>query len=444
MIATDAASLPTGFHPVPFGFALPLQENAAQDPVPGSGGVTVDRHADCPTVLIAASGINQNLDASRVAAAIADAVRAALPSARVMPTPGHFTGGGFLEELVWLSGGTIERLSLLGPHGEDIPGQLGLIGPADELTAVIAVEEALQVSSLPHERGDLTSASSRCIGQLMKAALDRRVRRIIIGCGAGGAYDGGIGMASALGIRFLDPRRVEIAEAGGLLRLATIDMSHRDRRLDGVSIEAVVDPCSDLLGPQGVTRVHGPRTGASQPQVLRLERGLTRYAQVVRQALGIDVTGLPGGGASGGLAAGLVAFVGARLTSQRSFMKHAAALQPCLAAADLVIVVQDGMDAALAAPRLAPTADALAAPEEVPAWVARQARAQGLPVITLTADRLLDAGGAGGGDEVSNVIAPAAWGGNHPMIRTGARLRDVSVTAMRKLLNGWNQAAEPG
>ena len=449
MIAIHTPGGGGAVHPFPFHLRLSSHERLReQDSGPVPLDVSFQAHVASPTVLIAASALSEGLDAPQVAAAVAEGVRAALPSARVMQMPGPLAGPGFLEELVALSGGRIERISLLGLHGEVFPAQLGLIGPSSELTAVIAAEAADEDRFALYKRQDPTCASSRSTGQLIQAALDRGVRRIIVGCGEGGACDGGIGMASALGIRFLDEQRSEIAEAGGLLRLAAIDLTHRDRRIDEVSIEAVVDPSSDLLGPQGVARVHGPRTGASEPQVLRLERGLVRYAEVVRQSLKIDVPALPGGGACGGLAAGLVAFAGARLTSRRAFLRHAAALQACLAAADLVIVVEDRIDPAHAAGHVQPPSPAAAgdALDQVHAWVARQARAQGLPVIALYSNDLLEAGGeagACGGVDAHAAFAPAAWGGGRPMTGTTARLRDVSRASLRHLLRGWDRAAEP-
>src|SRR5690606_28969417 len=152
----------------------------------------------------------------------------------------------------------------------------------------------------PHGRRDPSCASSRGIGQLVRAALDRGARRIVIGCGDGGANDGGIGMATELGIRFLDSNRMEIVEAGGLQRLSG----------------------SDLLGRRGTARLFAARGGASDTQARRLELGLARYAEVVRGLSGIDVARLPGGGAGGGLAAGFASFLGARLTPRVDFLRH--------------------------------------------------------------------------------------------------------------------------
>ena len=400
------------------------------------------------TVLIAAPGSRQPLHAGQVAAAIEEGVRAAMPTVRILKLPEVDANAGFVEEIVRMSGGAMARVGLLGPRGEGSAGRLGLIGPPGDLTGVIAIDEAVEMRSLSPEDRDPTRASSHHAGQLILAALEHGVRRIIIGCGDSGANDGGIGMASVLGVRFLDSARNEIAEAGGLLRLATIDMARRDRRLDNVSIEAVVSTQNDLLGPRGVIRVHGPRSGASPTQVLRLERGLARYAEVVQETLDIDVASLPGGGASGGLAAGLVAFLGARLQSRLEFLHLCPGLHEVLGAADLVITVEDHLDGQ-EYPQESGNArtDAAAALrghlfDRLPAWVARQAQANGLPVIALGKESISGADGSAAGEAGAlPAVRAALLSGEQAARHARARLRDASSAALQRVLAGLNRPA---
>jgi glycerate kinase len=395
------------------------------------------------TVLIAAPGAQQTLEPHEVAAAIEEGIHAAMPSARVLKLPEAASNGGFVEEVVRLSGGAITRIGLIGLRGEGTGGRLGLLGAPDDLTAIIAIDEAIEMGTLAPSDRDPTRASSHAAGELILAALEHGARRIILGCGDSGSNDGGIGMASVLGIRFLDAARTEIAEAGGLLRLASIDMSRRDHRLEDVTIEAVVNPSNDLLGPRGVTRVHGARMGATPTQVLRLERGLARYAAVVRESLGVDVAGLAGGGASGGLGAGLAAFLGARLRSPLDFLQVCPGLQEVLAAADLVITVEDYPEAHEAASGSDEARGSFAAApsSRVPAWVTRQARAKGLPVIALPSEPLLNFDfGVGAG--ALPVVRAALISGEQAARHASARLRDASTAALRRVLSGWNLAAE--
>jgi glycerate kinase len=347
------------------------------------------------TVMIAASRVSRSLGPRQVAAAIGEGIRAAMPEVRVLRVPTIEAGAGFMDEIVQLSDGTIEPVAVDGPYGQAAIGRIGLIGPAGERKAIIDLDEIYELQQLPPDCCDTTRASSRAAGQLIVAALDRGVRQIVISCGANGANDGGIGMATALGIRFLDARRSEIVEAGGLQRLDSIDTSRRDRRLDDTCIEAVVDPGRFLLGPSGVARNCGLAESPPSARTMRLESGLARYAEVVQRVLGVDATLLDGGGASGGLGAGLVVFAGGRLTSRAAFLRHCPGLVSTMATAHLVITADDpdfalapydqsnlSNEGSPALPRSRP-ARAGQATSEALAWVVRQARALGLPVVSL-------------------------------------------------------------
>ena len=392
------------------------------------------------TVLVAAAARAEAFSAAELAAAIADGVRATLASARVLQVPDIDTGTCFIEQVAGLANGRIERISLLGPHGELVLGQLGLIGGRDNLTAVIAAEEAVDLPRGMSHLHDPTSASSRAIGQLIVAALDRGARRIIVGCGSSGTYDGGIGMAGSLGVRFFDAGRAEIVEAGGLLRLAAIDTSRRDPRLATVSIQAVVDPAQRLLGPGSIARTHGPGHGASPSQVLRIEHGLARFAKVVQEGLGMDVAALPGAGAAGGLAAGLAAFAGATVVSRSDFLDHFEALQANLAAADMVIIAGAATDATRESSPLPAGSDI----GHACAWLERKAAALGLPVIALSLERLLETRQSEDNDQpAASDFAEADRAGRQSLVRgSGTRLHAASAASLRRALGGWQRPAE--
>jgi glycerate kinase len=385
-------------------------------------------------VLVAADAGEDGPGPGPVTAAVAEGVRATLPSAKVLQVPDLASGPGFVEQVVGLSGGRIERISLVGPHGELFLGKLGLMGPRNDMTAVIAAEEGVTRHYPASGLREPTSASSRPIGQLISAALDRGARHIIVGCGSSGAYDGGIGMAEALGLRFLDAERTEIVEAGGLLRLAMIDRSHRDPRLDKVSLRAVVDPDHALLGPGNIAATHAPRQGASSSQVLRLERGLARFAKVVVEQVGIDLTARPGTGAGGGLAGGLLAFAGASIVAWSDFLDEYPRLQHFLACADMAIT------AGASSASTVPCAHSESRRGHARGWLERKARRLDLPLIALSLETLLQEG-----EGIDVATLPTAIGSSAQRRPAGgnlARLQAASAEALRRTLGGWRRAAE--
>jgi glycerate kinase len=383
--------------------------------VPEPDALPLQRTRTGLTVVITTSGFREGPGPDAAAAAIAEGVHAASPATRVLPIP-VMDGGSFAEEVTRLWSGVIETITVLDEDGRPMLARMGLAGPAGERIAVIGVDDARDLRRASPDRRDPSRASSRGVGQLIRAALDRGARRMVIGCGDSGPNDGGVGMATELGIRFLDANRMEIVEAGGLQRLARVDMTRRDPRLDGISLEVVINPGNALLGDSGTARRFAARSGAAPGQVRRLEIGLARYADVIRDLSGMDVTRLPGAGAGGGLAAGLAAFVGARLTPRLDFLRQGLRVDRHLAMADMAITAADG----------AADSDNVS---EVPAWLAWRARTLGLPVVALAPPACDD--GAGGADRRGTTGSARSVRSEDTWQRTREWLRSASSRAMR-------------
>jgi glycerate kinase len=178
-------------------------------------------------------------------------------------------------------------------------------------------------------------------------------------------------MAQALGVRLLDERGEELGPGGGeLIRLARIELDGLDGRLRDVPVDVACNEHNLLCGERGVARVFGPQKGASPEEVQRLAEALERYAEVIEAELGLDLRAMAGGGASGGLGAGLHAFLGARLHPRYDVMMEYVELDDLLAGADLVLTAEGGIDHQT--PR-----------GKVPGEVAARATDHGIPVIAL-------------------------------------------------------------
>ena len=179
----------------------------------------------------------------------------------------------------------------------------------------------------------------------MTAALDEGARRLLVCIGGSATNDGGVGMAAALGVRFLDDRGGSLPDGGRALPgLASIDLSGLDPRIDGAEIVGLTDVDSPLTGPRGASAVFGPQKGASADDVWALDRALVHLAAVVHRDLGVDLRDEPGAGAAGGLGFGLIAFCGARLRSGVEVVMEAVGFSERLSAADLVITGEGSLD----------------------------------------------------------------------------------------------------
>jgi glycerate 2-kinase len=178
-------------------------------------------------------------------------------------------------------------------------------------------------------------------------------------------------MARALGVRFLDARGRELPEGGGSLgKLARIDTSGLDPRLQKVKVEVACDVSNPLYGPRGAASVYGPQKGATPAMVKQLDAGLRWLAAVIQRDLGIAVARLPGAGAAGGLGAGLVAFLHGQMRPGVDIVVDAVDLTGKLAGCDLVITGEGCLDGQTVFGK-------------APAGVAKAAKQLGLPVIAI-------------------------------------------------------------
>jgi glycerate kinase len=323
------------------------------------------------TVVVAPSGFKESMSAQEAARSIADGVRAATPHATVIELPLVDGGEGFTETLVEVTGGRLYPLTVTGPVGLPVRSHFGILGGRGPKTAVIEMAAAAGLRLVPRTQRNPLATTTYGVGELIRAALDMGVKRILLGCGDSGTNDGGAGMAQALGVRLLDADDLPIGWGGAeLARLVSIDRSRRDPRLDKVRIDVACNIHNLLCGPRGVARVFGPQKGASPETVETLARALDNYAGVIERDLGVDVRLIAGGGASGGLGAGLHALIGARLHPRYDIVMQYYDIDRYLRQADLVITAEGGID--------------FQTPYgKIPAEVARRAKEYSVPVIAL-------------------------------------------------------------
>ena len=206
------------------------------------------------------------------------------------------------------------------------------------------------------------------------------MKHIIIGIGGSATNDGGAGMVQALGAKLLDEQGNAIGAGGGELeKLARIDISGLDKRLAACRIEVACDVTNPLTGENGATAVFGPQKGATAEMITRLDGALTQYARIIARDLDVDVLGLAGGGAAGGMGAALYAFCGAQLRQGIEIVTDALNLDSLVADADLVITGEGRIDSQTIHGK-------------VPVGVAKIAKRHNKPVIGLAGSLTADVG----------------------------------------------------
>ncbi|WP_409240027.1 glycerate kinase [Streptomyces sp. PA5.6] len=382
---------------------------------------------------IAPSGFKESLSAGSAAEAIAAGVRRAVPHAETDLIPLVDGGEGTARALAAASGGRLVALPATGPVGQPIGTHFALLPDG---TAVVEMAAVAGLSLVPRDLRDPGVTTTYGVGELIRAALDKGARRILVGCGDSGTSDGGAGALQALGARLLDLDGWELPRGGReLTRLSRIDPSGIDPRLAATEIRVACNPYNVLCGERGVARVFGPQKGATPTQVEQLAAALEHWAHVLTRDLRVraDLFEGPGTGASGGLGAGLAA-LGAALLPRFDVLLDRLDLDARLARADLVITAEGALDHQT--PR-----------GKVPAEVARRAKLSGRPVLVLAGTI-----GAGAhavrsvGVDAYSSILPAPMSMTEALGRGGEFLTDATERALRMIQLGSRlpaQAAAP-
>lgn len=295
-------------------------------------------------IIVAPQSLKGSLTAAEAGQAIASGVQAVYPGAEIDIVPVADGGEGTVQALVDATGGEIVQQTVTGPLGEPVEAFFGLLG--DGQTAAIEMAAAAGLPLVPPDKRDPRITTTYGVGELIQAALDRGCQHFIIGIGGSATNDGGAGMAQALRASLLTHEETELARGGAALAaLSHISMTTIDPRLRHCTVDVACDVNNPLCGPRGASAVYGPQKGATPEMVTQLDAALAHYADIIKRDVGLDVKDLPGAGAAGGLGAGLVTFLHAKLRPGAQIVLEAVHLEEHLRTADLVITAEGQIDA---------------------------------------------------------------------------------------------------
>jgi glycerate kinase len=323
-------------------------------------------------IVIAPQSFKGSLSAREVADAIASGIRRILAEVEVVVLPMADGGEGTVDSLVYATGGRTMQTEVTGPLGDGVLATWGILG--DGVTAVVEMASASGLVLVPKDRLDPMIATTYGTGELVRAALNSGCRQLIIGIGGSATNDGGAGMAQALGAKLTDREGNELPPGGAALaRLSQIDISGLDSRLAECHVTVASDVTNPLCGKEGASWVYGPQKGATEEMCRQLDEALTNYASVIKKGLGIDVCDTPGAGAAGGLGAGLLAFLNARLVSGIEIISDAVGLVEHLKGAALVFTGEGRLDTQTSFGKTV-------------AGVAKHAKTLGIPVVVIAGE----------------------------------------------------------
>jgi glycerate kinase len=324
-------------------------------------------YGDFMRIIAAPNAFKGSMNALEAAEAMKRGILAAVPECEVICVPVADGGDGLTEIMVQALSGALMEKNVKGPRMEACLATFCLT----EDLAVIEMARASGLALLAKDQQDPTKTSSYGTGELIAAAMDAGARRIVVGLGGSATCDGGIGMASALGYRFLAKDGRELEPIGGSLpHIDTIDTTRVDKRLSATVFEGICDVTNPLVGENGASFVYSPQKGATVAQVELLDKGLRNLADIVDRQIGIDIRHLPGAGAAGGLGGGLHAFCGAELKKGIDLVMDLVNLKEQLRGADLVLTAEGQIDYQTKF-------------DKAPAGVARAAKEANIPCIAI-------------------------------------------------------------
>ncbi len=336
-------------------------------------------------IIVAPDSFKGSVTALEAAKSIEEGLRRVFSDASIDKIPMADGGEGTVQSLVDATGGQFRTERVLDPLGNEIEAQYGLLpdGASAYNCAVIEMASASGLTLVPTEKRNPLLTTTYGTGQLIRSALEAGCRKLIIGIGGSATNDAGVGMAEALGVRFLntDGNPINKIErgGGGLREIASIDMEDIHSAISETETVVACDVNNPLTGPDGASHVYGPQKGATLEMVRTLDDNLSHFDDILTQTFGQSYDSIPGAGAAGGLGAGLMAFLNAKLRLGVDIMMDAVNLRERMKGASLVITGEGQIDFQTAFGK-------------TPVGVAKVAKEANIPVIAI-------AGGIGEGAE---------------------------------------------
>ena len=291
-------------------------------------------------VVVISDSFKGTLSSREICDIARESVPRILPGCAVTAIPVADGGEGTVSCFLDSIGASPVTVSVQGPYGETVDAVYARKGNRAIIEMASAAGLPMVGSNLDPER-----TTTNGVGMLLRHAVENGCNELLLGLGGSCTNDGGCGCAAALGTRFFDADGNPFVPVGGTLgNIARIDNREAEKLLRGVSLTLMSDVDNPLCGVRGAAHVFGPQKGADAAMVERLDAGLAHLASVIERDLGARVADIPGAGAAGGMGAGCMAFLGARMRSGIEAVLDLVDFDAQIDSADLVITGEGRID----------------------------------------------------------------------------------------------------
>lgn len=297
-------------------------------------------------ILIAPDSFKGSMTAETVCRITKKAAQDIFPAADIQMLPLADGGEGTCNALMEALHAEAITCKVQGPLGDSVAAQYGLLETGPVKIAIMDMASASGLTLVPEAKRDVFRSSTFGTGEMMLDAIERGCRHIYLGLGGSATSDGGMGMAAALGVRFLDEtgNRLDPVPVS-MEALHWVDVSALDSRIAETRITVMSDVKNPLLGPSGAVYVYGPQKGIPESQLRAMDSAMEHYIDIVEKATRKKIRTVPGAGAAGGLGAGLLAFTSCEIQSGIETVLALLKFDELLADTDIVITGEGRMDA---------------------------------------------------------------------------------------------------
>lgn len=293
-------------------------------------------------VLILPDSFKNCLSSFNVGTALSVGVLKAMPHAAVDIYPVADGGEGTVDAFIAAGNGKKVLCKTHDALGRETDGFYGILPDGQ---VVIEMAAASGIEKISNEEKNPLFTSTYGTGELILDAINNGATEIILGLGGSATNDGGVGMAKALGFRFLDRYNKEIPEGGGALdQLVQINTEYIHPKLHNITFKIAVDVQNPLTGKNGASHVYGPQKGATPKMVEQLDKNLLQLAKIIKNDLGLEVNDYPGAGAAGGMGAGSIAFLNGKLIPGFEIVTSVLELEDKVKKADIVLTGEGMID----------------------------------------------------------------------------------------------------
>lgn len=293
-------------------------------------------------VFIAMDSFKGSLSSLQAGHAVKEAVLQVDRQADVMVHPIADGGEGTVEAVCAAMGGMLTDVTVTGPLGAPVKARYGVL-PGN--VAVIEMSAAAGITLIPAESRDPLKTTTFGVGEMIKDAISQGCRHFIVGIGGSATNDGGVGMLSALGFRFLDKAGKQIPlGAAGLEKLAAISAANVLPELQECTFRVACDVNNPLCGEYGCSAVYGPQKGAGKEMIRKMDAYLENYANLSAMVSEHADKDYPGAGAAGGLGFAFLSFLNAKLESGIQIILEETKAEQYIKDADIVVTGEGRLD----------------------------------------------------------------------------------------------------